>query len=375
MRQGDPLSCLLFNIAIESLAQTLRHSGLSGLRTNDDVERIITTLFADDTTVYLAENDQFADLEVILRKWCEASGASFNILKTVVIPVGTLEYRNRLHLTRKSNPSDQAIPENIRIARDGELTRLLGAFVGNDVDSVSVWTPTLEAIDKDLKRWSRGNPSIEGRRLIINMVVGGRTQYLTRVQGMPRQVEDNLEKKIRDFTWNTDSTPTISLATLRLPLEEGGRKVLDIKIRNEAIELLKVQRYLKMDKDRPKWAGLADKIINLKMAKTHSRDATALITPLLQNTRIDTRAGEENLLPPLQRMLRIAKKYKVAFHTLILKQGLRREIPAWYHLDLASVKNVKIHSDRMKCLRINHNVRTTGDMEQVANGIDTTLNP
>ena len=31
VRQGDPVSCLLFDIAIESLAEMLRQSGLVGL--------------------------------------------------------------------------------------------------------------------------------------------------------------------------------------------------------------------------------------------------------------------------------------------------------------------------------------------------------
>jgi len=93
VRQGDPLSCLIFNLAIESLTAALRTSALQGLQIEGEHEHLITTLFTDDTTVYLSEHDDFDVLQRILRKWCRVSGAKFNVKKTVVIPVGTPTYR------------------------------------------------------------------------------------------------------------------------------------------------------------------------------------------------------------------------------------------------------------------------------------------
>ena len=40
-----------------------------------------------------------------------------------------------------------------------------------------------------------------------------------------------------------------------------GKRTLDIESRNEAIELMKLKSYLRMDNQRPKWAYVADKII------------------------------------------------------------------------------------------------------------------
>src|ERR1700761_7313540 len=77
--QGDPLSCLLFDLAIEPLVCMMRNSDdLEGLDIPRMEEKLIVNLFTDDTTVYLKSQDRFDSLEVILAQWCAASGAKFN---------------------------------------------------------------------------------------------------------------------------------------------------------------------------------------------------------------------------------------------------------------------------------------------------------
>lgn len=68
VRQGDPLSCLLFNFAIEPLLRMIRESNLRGFQIEGLTEHLIATLFADDTTVYLSEHNDWADLKSILDK-------------------------------------------------------------------------------------------------------------------------------------------------------------------------------------------------------------------------------------------------------------------------------------------------------------------
>jgi len=95
VRQGDPLSCLLFDLAIEPLAASLRSSNLMGYKIPGAVERLVATLFADDTTSYLSKYDTFSDLISPLDIWCTASGAKFNKEKTEIIPIGTPALRLR----------------------------------------------------------------------------------------------------------------------------------------------------------------------------------------------------------------------------------------------------------------------------------------
>jgi hypothetical protein len=172
VRQGDPLSCLLFNIAIEPLANMIRQSDLKGFSVPGVNQRLITKLFADDTTVYLSEFDNYADLEKILNCWCIASGARFNIGKTEVIPIGSEEYRDKVYTSRKLHPSHQPLMNSIHIAGQQEPVRILGSWIGNGINQDTIWSPVIDKIRYNLDQWQKSHPTLFGRCLIIQMIVG-----------------------------------------------------------------------------------------------------------------------------------------------------------------------------------------------------------
>src|SRR6202012_2799254 len=103
---------------------------------------------------------------------------------------------------RQTNPNSPPIPANINIAREGQPTRVLGAWIGHGIDQAPPWPPTIEKIAASLKRWEANHPTSEGRRLISQMIIGGMTQYLAKVQGIPEPVMKTLERLLRNFTWS-----------------------------------------------------------------------------------------------------------------------------------------------------------------------------
>ena len=106
-----------------------------------------------------------------------------------MIPIGTPEYRQMITQTRKAHETHEAIPDNIHIAGEGEPVRILGAWIGNNIDPNEQWTKVLEKIETALDQWSKSHPTMEGRKHIIQMVIGGMTQYFTKAQGMPLEIE------------------------------------------------------------------------------------------------------------------------------------------------------------------------------------------
>lgn len=95
IRQGNPFSCLLFDLVIEPLACTLRNSeNLQGYNIPNITNKLIVHLYTDNTTIFLNKNDKYKDLERILSKWCLASGAKFNMDNTEIIPIGSKTHRD-----------------------------------------------------------------------------------------------------------------------------------------------------------------------------------------------------------------------------------------------------------------------------------------
>ena len=114
--------------------------------------------------------------------------------------MGSAVYRDQVIRTRKIN-SDQThqIPTDINIAKNGTTVCILGAHIGNSVDQIGVWAPTLEKISRQLTQWSKSHSIQNGHKLVISMVVGGLTQFLTRVQDMPVEIEKIINKQITSF--------------------------------------------------------------------------------------------------------------------------------------------------------------------------------
>ena len=118
MRQGDPLSCPLFDIAIEPLACQIRaNQNIKGI-TIPGIERPIKIkLFADDTSLFLNKDDRLDHVQRILKEWCDVSGARFNIKKTEIIPMGSIRHRLDVVESRKINQEDaMQLPNKIQIA-------------------------------------------------------------------------------------------------------------------------------------------------------------------------------------------------------------------------------------------------------------------
>jgi len=143
-------------------------------------------------------------------------------------------------------------------------------------------------MDRALNIWGQKKPSMEGRRHIVQMYIGGMTQYLTKVQGMPKTVEKRLEKRVRTFMWGDKTQAPVNRETLHAPIALGGRAVLQI------------------DSERPLWGLFADAILAKNIPKSERN------VPI--NLRINT-------------FLQTAKKFGVRQEGLAFSRSILRSMP------------------------------------------------
>lgn len=362
VRQGDPLSCLLFNLAIKPLANLLRLSPrLKGFNIPGSTEKLIATLFADDTTIYLSEADDFKHLKVELDRWCLASGARFNVMKTEIVPLGTPAYRQHLRATRQCKPGGSRLPGDIHITAEGEATRSLGGWIGNGLEQTQIWEKTMDKVQASLDRWAIGRPTIHLKAKIVQITVGAMTQYLTTIQGMPKQVEARLEKATKGFLWDGGRAPLKADLLYRAP-EEGGIGLLDLKSRNEAIELRWCSKYLDLGRTRPMWALVVDVLFEGQIPKSQGLiDKEVTINLFLQTWR-PSRGGHSKLPRDLARMITVSRQYDVRLDAIRLTDRARKSLPAWYHMGTEDHPG-RLHSRlTSKCLKRQHKAMKVKDM-------------
>ena len=374
IRQGDPLSCVLFDLAIEPLAWVIRKDpNLKGLEIPGLNEPLKAKFFADDTSLFLNSSDSFEYVQMILEDWCKVSGAKFNIEKTEVIPIGSKTHRERITRTRKMNQQNSThLNERIKIAEDGNAIRFLGAWIGNHTNIATPWEPIIDKIHKQLERWGTSHPTMRGRKIIIQTIIGGLTQFLTMAQGMPENVETALVKITRNFMWSNDSSPRLGMDILHRPVKDGGLNLLDIKSRNEAIEIMWLKAYLNMSASRPAWAKVTDLLMDA--AAPPSTNPKARGISFLQTWKPTTR-GRRALKMGKEpaRMIKIARKHNVNIEAMRLTPQLRALLPTWYHI---ASKPAPIVGAAAKCLLKNHQSEIIANMVKLSARIrDPNTNP
>ena len=360
IRQGDPLSCPLFDLAIEPLACQIRADpNIKGIRIPGLENPIKIQLFADDTGLFLSKSDRLDYIQNLLNRWCQVSGAKFNVDKTEIIPMGTVDYRESVTITRKINQEDESpLPERIRIACDEETVRILGAWIGNDANDATPWEPILNTIKAKLDKWGKAHPTLNGKRLIVQSIVGGHTQFLTKAQGMPPPIEKALSKMISDFIWGQDANPRIAAQILQRPIDEGGLNMLDIKARNEAIEIMWLKTYLDFSTSRQPWAIATDHVI-LASAPSHTVEA-ARENPFLQAWNVPLKGiRAEKLNNDIMRMIKVAKKYNTNLSAIKFTPQILAQLPAWYHL---SAESHPLNRAPVRCLMNKHQVTEVADL-------------
>ena len=74
---------------------------------------------------------------------------------------------------------------------------------------------------------------------------------------MPQEIETVIQRIIQEFLWDSEAKPRIAPGTLELPLDKGGLNLLNVKTRNEAIEIMWLKAYLNFSPTRPTWASVA----------------------------------------------------------------------------------------------------------------------
>ncbi len=218
VRQGCPLSALLFVLTVEIMAIKIRQNkNIHGFQCAD--QEIKTSMYADDTSLLLSDLDSLKYAIDTVNDFSAVAGPKLNVDKTEGVLLGPLK---------------NSINEFYGIKFTNNAIRCLGIYLGHDKEQCykKNWVDKTEKIKKILEKWKNRHLSIIGKVLIIKSLAASILQHPMSILHTPENILKDVEKLIFGFLWN--SNDRIKRKTLIGQKELGGINMLDIFCKNKA---------------------------------------------------------------------------------------------------------------------------------------------
>ena len=223
VKQGCPLSALLFIITMEPLARSIMEDPLlknCGFRLPGNKE-VHLMQHLDDMTLFACDSQAIHSFMSKVLKFSSLSGATINYKKSFII-----------RLDRQSNilSLDGEKICNIPVIHKNACRKILGIYFGSDIEGYieKNWWEVYNKCMDVLKVWticfsSEGFTSLMGRALVVHVMVHSKINYLMQCMQFFSEAIDEINKEVHKFLWaGKTHIPKLNLAVLEAPLKMGG---------------------------------------------------------------------------------------------------------------------------------------------------------
>ena len=234
LRQGDPLSPMLFVIVMEALSRLIDKaigagmiSGFSVSRDIHDPLLISHLLFTDDTLIFCeATSDHLSHLRSILI-WFEAtSGLRINLGKSELVQVGEV-------------PLLEELADILGCKTSTLPMKYLGLPLGASFKSKNIWNPIVERMERRLAGWKRMYLSKGGRLTLIKSTLSSLPTYFLSLFPIPAAVAKRIDKIQRNFLWGSSEEDVkfhlVKWDLICSPYTNGGLAIKNLRLFNEAL--------------------------------------------------------------------------------------------------------------------------------------------
>ena len=245
IRQGCPISALLFIIVAEIMSITIRNNDkIHGLMFGGH-ETTLTQL-ADDTTLFLKDTDSLQEAFNILEHFYICSGLKLNKDKTEAIKLGI----------------DNIDSTKFGIKWIRGPIKVLGIWIGKNLDEIRQknFEEKLHKIQHLVNMWRSRHLSIKGKITLLKSQALPLILYPASVLFIPEEVVKELDEIFFGFIWPRKKHH-VKRDVLIQSIEEGGLKMPDIKLMVKSMKVTWIKRLIG-DNNFSKVASSITKISN-----------------------------------------------------------------------------------------------------------------
>ena len=250
LRQGDPLSPMLFILVMDVLNSLVNHATSMGLLQPLAIQqaRHRVSFYADDAVIFLRPyNLDLITIKHLLDLFGHASGLRTNLAKSSVSPIHCTD--EELALTADIlSCSIKFFP-----------CMYLGLPLSIGKPTKEVLLPLVDKVADYLPGWKASLMNRAGRLVMVKVVLTAVPIYLLTALDLPKWVIKAIDKKRRGFLWKGHQQANggnclVAWEKVQRPLEYGGLGIHNLELLGCALKI----RWLwaqKTDAERP-WAGL-----------------------------------------------------------------------------------------------------------------------
>ncbi|KAL9988599.1 hypothetical protein ACROYT_G003061 [Oculina patagonica] len=229
VRQGCPLSGILFVIAMELFAQSIRRSkDIKGINLIQGAEEVKLSQYADDTTALLADVQSVSNLFDLLLLFEKCSGLKINQTKSEMLWLGSLRHRKDAIF-------------NLQISDEPVYALGVHFTYNNEASQKKNFLEKLGPLKKTLSIWSRRDISIYGRINIVKTLALSKLVFICSVIETPKNFAKEVNNIVFDFIWK-QKPPKIKKTTLIKKKLDGGLDMKDFVLFDKALKLTWVKR-------------------------------------------------------------------------------------------------------------------------------------
>ena len=243
IRQGDPASGYLFNLAVEPLANLIKQcKEIRGITLCSEVE-VRLSQYADDLILFLNEPEAITRAIVEIEKFSSVSGLKLNIDKTKCLPIG-----NHLNRSQGNLPRLQYVDE----------LKILGISYGPSNESIfrTNLMHRLPLVEKEISQWKRRHITLIGKVTVVKSLLISQLVHLFLSLPTPSKKDiEQIETKLFFFIWG-DKNDKVKRTKVVQGLNNDGLSMIDV---NSFIKSMKVTWIKRLYSSQHDWAKLIQK--------------------------------------------------------------------------------------------------------------------